>query len=250
MVSSLIIFASITCIVFSFFSLVKEIQMNAKAEADLYMLQQQKELQVKQTKLLQNRKKESLEFRQNILASLNHLQTYLLEKDIAKAQLCFQELSENFQHIRFSPCCSDSLISSILDSKKSSAAEYGIQVTYQIVLPKDCDTVHASLSSIFYNLLDNGIEACQRQDGSNPFILVTSKITNDFLIIHMINSKSKKEHFSHRTVKKDNLSHGLGLSIIEDIVQKYDGSCEWLDLGTEFESTVMLRYSNFQEKNA
>lgn len=247
MVSSLIIFAAIACIVFSFFSLVKEIQLNAKAEVDLYILRQQEELQSKQTQLLQHRKKDTLCFQKEILDSLEQLQAYLQEKDIDNGQLCFQQLTENFQHVRFRPCCSDSLISAILDSKKKAAFEDGIQVTYQIILPRECEMIHTSLNTIFFNLLDNGIEACRRQKASHPFIQVTSKISGEFLIIHMINSKSENERFSHNTVKKDALSHGLGLSIIEEITRERDGSCEWIDHGTTFESTVMLRCSSLQE---
>ena len=38
------------------------------------------------------------------------------------------------------------------------------------------------------------------------------------------------------------LSHGFGLSIIEEIVKSYDGFCEWEDRGNIFESRIMLRY--------
>ena len=43
-------------------------------------------------------------------------------------------------------------------------------------------------------------------------------------------------------LKKDILNHGFGLSIIEDICEKNDGSCQWIDNGDTFDSVVMLRY--------
>lgn len=48
--------------------------------------------------------------------------------------------------------------------------------------------------------------------------------------------------FNHKTSKKDILNHGFGLSIIEDICEKNDGSCQWIDNGDTFDSVVMLRY--------
>lgn len=47
---------------------------------------------------------------------------------------------------------------------------------------------------------------------------------------------------ARKTTKSDSLSHGFGLSIIEEIVKSYDGFCEWEDRGNIFESRIMLRY--------
>lgn len=37
-------------------------------------------------------------------------------------------------------------------------------------------------------------------------------------------------------------SHGFGLSIIEDICQKYDGAYQWLDRTDYFDSIVLLKF--------
>lgn len=63
-----------------------------------------------------------------------------------------------------------------------------------------------------------------------------------FLTVHMKNSKDPAQPFNHKTSKKDIPNHGFGLSIIEDICAKNDGSCQWIDNGDTFDSVVMLRY--------
>lgn len=51
--------------------------------------------------------------------------------------------------------------------------------------------------------------------------------------------------FNHQTTKKESynplLSHGFGLSIIEDICRKYDGAYQWLDRTDYFDSIVLLK---------
>lgn len=100
-----------------------------------------------------------------------------------------------------------------------------------------------ALSCILFNLLDNGTEACLRQNASASFLWLTTRVKGDFIVIQMVNSKSPGEIFSKNTSKKNHLAHGFGLSIIEETVKAHDGFCEWNDHGETFESTVSLRYS-------
>lgn len=101
------------------------------------------------------------------------------------------------------------------------------------------------LISLFSNLLDNAIESCQMASSLNPKIELSIDYKGDFLIIFMQNTKETALIFNslaRKTTKSDSLSHGFGLSIIEEIVKSYDGFCEWEDRGNIFESRIMLRY--------
>ena len=117
-----------------------------------------------------------------------------------------------------------------------------IKVTYEVLLPEKSNIPSSELSSIFFNLLDNGIESCNASGSEAPFISVTLKMSTGFLTVHMKNSKDPARPFNHKTSKKDILNHGFGLSIIEYICEKNDGSCQWIDNGDTFDSVVMLRY--------
>ena len=122
------------------------------------------------------------------------------------------------------------------------AMQKNIKVTYEVLLPERSNIPSSELSSIFFNLLDNGIESCNASGSEAPFISVTSKMSAGFLTVHMQNSKDPAQPFNHKTSKKDIPNHGFGLSIIEDICAKNDGSCQWIDNGDTFDSVVMLRY--------
>ena len=122
------------------------------------------------------------------------------------------------------------------------AMQKNIKVTYEVLLPERSNIPSSELSSIFFNLLDNGIESCNASGSEAPFISVTSKMSAGFLTVHMKNSKDPAQPFNHKTSKKDIPNHGFGLSIIEDICAKNDGSCQWIDNGDTFDSVVMLRY--------
>ena len=99
----------------------------------------------------------------------------------------------------------------------------------------------ADLSSIFFNLLDNAIEACNASGNPDPEIRLSANISNGFLTVYMHNTKKPMQTFTHKTTKSEPGSHGYGLSIIEDICQKYNGSYQWIDHGTIFDSVVLLQ---------
>lgn len=244
LINYLLIFGTIMIVLFFYFRLVQTIGQDARLEAELEALNRQRQLRQEQIGALQKRQADTARFRQKITGQLKHLQSCLRDGDCAQASDYFQEISENFQKIRFRPCCSDSMISAILDSKREMARRQGIDVSYEILLPPKTEVISASLNGIFFNLLDNAAESCLREKSASPFIRLESKINGDFLVIRMINSKPAKEAFSRQTTKKDAAAHGFGLSIIEEITRKHDGTCQWTDHGDTFESVIMLRISH------
>ena len=151
-----------------------------------------------------------------------------------------ERLTFTFQKERFHPICGDNLINAILDSKRQTASQHNIRTSFQLLLPEKMKIETSDLSSIFFNLMDNGIESCQNSHSSDPFIQITASQNANFLTIHMTNSKDPSYKFNHKTNKTDSWAHGFGLAIIEEIASKYDGSCQWIDGGDVFESVVMV----------
>ena len=199
--------------------LVKQSLKNAQQEAEFQSLQKQEQLQKDQEQLFISRRQETLAFQQATIQNLQTLQTYLKSGEYDKIQNYLPAITDNFQKERFHPICHDSLINAILADKRFLALQKNVKISYEILLPeKSC------ISS------------------SEPFISVTSRMSAGFLTIHMRNSKDPAQTFDHKTSKSDIVNHGFGLSIIEDICTKNDGSCQWLDHGDSFDSIVMLRY--------
>lgn len=193
---------------------------NAQEEAKFQALQKQEQLQKEQEQLFVSRKQETLEFQQSTIRKLETLQNYLKMNEYDKIQDYLPAITDDFQRERFHPICQDSLINAILADKRFLAMQKNIKVTYEVLLPEKSNIPASELSSIFFNLLDNGIESCNASGSESSFISVTSKMSAGFLTVHMQNSKDPKKTFNHKTSKKDILNHGFGLSIIEDICKK------------------------------
>ena len=122
------------------------------------------------------------------------------------------------------------------------AEQAGIHVDYQIFLPEKSMIQPSDLSSVLFNILDNAIEACRSSEDLKKNLSLSLTTSKGFLSVLVRNTKDPQVVFNHSTTKKDSVYHGLGLSIIEDICRKYDGSWQWNDYGDTFESVILLRY--------
>nr|WP_296042673.1 sensor histidine kinase [uncultured Blautia sp.] len=213
---------------------------DAHQKAELLALEQQQKLQKEQNQALAQRRQQTLDLQQDMKQKLEVYHTLMKEHDYDKASTCLETLTSNFQRERFRPVCNNNLINGILDSKRQQAAKRNIQTSFKLLFPEKMNIESSDLSSIFFNLMNNGIEACLNSQAAEPFIQITARQNANFLTIHMRNSKDPAQKFDHKTSKTDPWSHGFGLAIIEDIADRYDGSCQWIDQGDVFESVVMV----------
>lgn len=168
---------------------------------------------------------------------------HLLEKNkIEDAQNILGITSSDITTASKQLYCNDTILNLILHNKKLECEEKGILFHHSILFPEDNTFSFSVIISLFSNLLDNAIEGCENSKKRTPEIELLVDYKGDFLVIFVRNTKDSSIHFENKTTKTDSISHGFGLSIIEELARQRDGFCEWQDLGSYFESHVMLRY--------
>ena len=154
-----------------------------------------------------------------------------------------EHLTKHIQTNRSETFCSNSLLNTILQIKKEKAEQTGIRCNFQIILPPKFSQTFSdvTVTSLFTNLLDNAIEACEGIIDENKFIELNTNYQANMFLIEMKNSKNSENIFTHKTTKKNKKAHGHGLFIIEDIVKQQEGICSWEDKGEVFHSNLMLK---------
>lgn len=182
-------------------------------------------------------------YKKSFALKLNNLYTLLENNELDTANKLLGD-AVIADHI-ISICSSNPIVNGILLGKRTECEKCGIHFEYSVLFPENSRLSFSTLISLFSNLLDNAIESCLASSVSSPEIMLSVDYKGDFLTIFMRNTKAVSHSFdpdNKPTTKSDTLSHGFGLSIIEEIASHHDGFCEWADMGNYFESLVMLRY--------
>ncbi|WP_373600458.1 GHKL domain-containing protein [Paraclostridium bifermentans] len=133
----------------------------------------------------------------------------------------------------------------IINEKSELCTKKGIKFTCDINFSKIDFMKPIDLCSIFTNILDNAIEACDKINDEyiNKYIRIKGTIAKSFFIIKCENSKVndieiRKNRFL--TDKKDKFTHGIGIKSIKSSLEKYNGELLFEDDKNKFVLNIYI----------
>jgi len=133
-------------------------------------------------------------------------------------------------------------LDSIINYKLSDAEKMGIEADVSITVPKELGIESFDLNILLGNLLDNALEAvkrCREKEVSVIFqflqgvLYVTVRNTYDGVV-------NLDQMGKYRSRKEDADQHGIGLSNVRSVVEKYNGEMQLHSDGEEFSVYIML----------
>lgn len=102
----------------------------------------------------------------------------------------------------------------------------GIEFKFDGLFRTREDIKDFDLCTIFYNTLQNAIEACEKVEGTKKLISVKVKNIGDKLGISVVNDtilKKLPDSGVLYTTKSDKVNHGLGTKNVKEVVNRYEG---------------------------
>ncbi|GAA0714301.1 ATP-binding protein [Paraclostridium ghonii] len=133
----------------------------------------------------------------------------------------------------------------IFHEKSKVCMESNIDFNVGINFSK-CDFIEMiDISSIFSNLVDNAIEACNKIDDNNikKYINIKGTFIKGYYAVRCENSKINKVIIKHGKVftsKKDKFLHGIGIDSIKSSIKKYNGELKIKDSESKFIATIHM----------
>lgn len=137
------------------------------------------------------------------------------------------------------------LLDIIFHEKSKICIENSIDFNVGIDFSK-CEFIEMiDISSIFSNLIDNAIEACNKIDDNNieKYITIKSTFIKGYYLVRCENSKINKVIIKNNkifTSKKDKFFHGIGLESIKSSIKKYNGELKIKDNKYKFIATIYI----------
>lgn len=132
------------------------------------------------------------------------------------------------------------LVDSVFAYKKSQAEGRGIAVHIEsentagsIWHIDDVDTI-----SLLCNLLDNAMESAEQCQ--KPFIEIKVNGGSVWKLVFLNSCRESYNHMPLTTTKKDDRGHGFGVTVVEELVERYGGSVKWTPSGNVFRAELTL----------
>lgn len=211
-------------------------------EKDYSLMQKQLELQSESIQALEQKYDETAKIRHDIK---NYLSLALGMAEQKNYDVLVQFL-ENLSNEKINSITSyintkRSVLGAVLNSKLSKAKSLSIDM--QCYILSELESISdMDLGILFANLLDNAIEACEKNKVQSEIIVKTwTEAGYYFLeICNTVESDILSHNPKLETDKADSGFHGVGLRSVKDIVKKYDGMMNFNQRGNTFYVYVSL----------
>lgn len=161
-----------------------------------------------------------------------------------------KEINSKLEECNYIYNTGNMILDVILNDKKNICDKENINLFVDINFSK-CDFIDVSdVCSIFSNMIDNAIQACNKIDDEkiNKNIKIRGTIVNRIFVIQCENTKTNIIKFKGKfiiTDKKDSFLHGIGINSIKNSVKIYNGN---LEIDTSVNKFIMTIYIPLIEK--
>jgi sensor histidine kinase YesM len=169
-----------------------------------------------------------------------YMQTLLKQKKLSDLEDYFHQVYHREYAFDMIDSGNDA-VNALLSQKRAYAESKNIHVSIQTAIPNSLPIDEADLCAVMSNLLDNAMEACESLP--NPSISFAVQQAGQYIHISCKNTVAFdvcKENPDLQTTKQLG-NHGVGLRIVREIVEKYDGMMNFNVEDMVFVITLMLK---------
>ena len=167
------------------------------------------------------------EVRHDVNNQYAYMQAMLEEGKYEQLKAYFSELIGTFATPLFEQIDSGNAdIDSVLNLELAKMRTKNIKADIRVSVPPVLPIKRSGVLSLFANVIDNAIDACEREKPENPFVSVVVGMREEELLFVVSNpTKLTQEELDAGllTSKKDNKRHGYGMKIIRKIVKQHNG---------------------------
>ena len=215
---TLILCAVIIVLFFIAFIILREVQKKRTLLSNYDALTKLHQLESEHYRNIENQRKELLTLEQQFNEKLTVIYQNILSDEYSVAEGLTAELMEQVTATKEFPFCPNSVINAILTNKQHLCEQQSISFKAEISI-QDCSYINKiHLCSVFSNLLDNAIHACEELPVAPPrSVTVSAKQHGDYLHVKVLNTSLLPVE------KAPTPGHGYGQKILTDIASLYHG---------------------------
>lgn len=180
--------------------------------------------------------------RHDLRHHLTLIQSYVTAEKYQKLEEYINQYLQTVIDDSLNSLCKNYTIDTIVRHYIEKAKQSGVHTDVLLTLPEKIKIADNDLCVVFGNLLENALEACNRQTISDKFITVSAALAGEYLIITVDNSYEGsiiKKNNGFLSSKRD--GEGIGITSIQAVANKYCGEVKFEFSDQIFHSSVMLK---------
>jgi len=139
------------------------------------------------------------------------------------AEKLFSELTDKVSASSY--FCRNAVVNAVMSEKSEDCRAAGITLRHELDIRADIPIDEVELCSLIANVMDNSIKGCRESRAEEPYIDISAAENKGYLVLECSNS-AKPPDTAGKKPKNVRDEHGWGLSILENIAQKYDGKLD------------------------
>ena len=178
----------------------------------------------------------------------NHIQAAISYAELGKYRELIsylEQLDESLYEIDQLVRTGNLMVDAILNSKLSLMRENCIRTDVDAHVPSKMKITDPELCVLLGNLLDNAIEASVKiPDPHDRHISVKARVTENGYFTYEITNAKRNAVLEQKGIlksdKEDPAAHGLGLSSVREVVEKYSGTLDLSYTEDTFTVTVLI----------
>ncbi len=241
-----LIYLMLAILYHSSYAKAEERSRNKRLEMQVDEMKEQYETHSKMMELSRENLEEMCKIRHDIRNQFSYMQLIFEQDKYNELKKYFNELNDKVAFPLSFSDCENRVVRDVLNMEINKLKN-GTKIDYSVAVGNEMKIDDLDLTTVLINLLDNAIEACERDKIEDAVISFSMREEGSYLYIGVSNpvadgGKAKKQ-FEEGTVKTDKRSHGLGKKIVAEIVEKHDGVIKYEINDRFFRVNVMLALS-------
>lgn len=188
---------------------------------------------------LENEKKHHKDIRmqENTLRRQRHdmkhhmavISSFLEDGEIEETKRYIGQFSEAMVTDRDSVYCLNNAANAIVSHYAAQAKELGVKTDIKMNVPEDIGKIsETEISTVYGNLMENAVEACERMKGDEKFIKLRSDMMDDRLVITLDNSYDERIRRSGMGFESSKRPEtGVGVVSVRTIAKMHGGEASF-----------------------
>lgn len=210
------------------------------------LMEQQFTLQINHSKNVENLYSDMRSIKHDMKNHILCLKKLIESKNLEEIYTYINTLDETLSTLDYIIKTGNAISDAIVNEKYSIAKKKGIEFACELMIPSELLINPVDLCVILGNALDNALEACNRITDKTikKNIFITSYFKDLYLIIEVSNSTEDNLKYDGSKIisqKDDKLNHGIGISNMEMVVKKYNGTLDIVVGKNKFTLNAMLK---------